>query len=363
MEPRNDATLRTQTKPGSGAFDQLAQAAPAALSSGESGDQPSPVRSRVASRAANSWARGLGLFSLGLGAAEVLAPTVVARFIGVRDSSRNRTILRAFGAHKVAAGVGLLLARRRARYLWSRVAGDVIDLAILGGAVAFDKRTRTDRASIALAAVAGMTALDTWASLTLTDEPDDDGGALARSVAGGSDQDPSVPVLAVVTISRPASEVYAFWRDFSNLAHFMTQVRSIDVRDRLESHWTVSVTGRDELQWDAVITADRPDQLIAWRSVADAAFDHVGEVRFLTAPGGRGTEVHLKMNVFPPAGRLGEAVGKLARRVPEQIIAADLKRLKQLLETGEIMKSDASIHRGRRPARPSTDDEPPLRTT
>jgi hypothetical protein len=64
------------------------------------------------------------------------------------------------------------------------------------------------------------------------------------------------------------------------------------------------------------------------------------------------------MNVFPPAGRLGEAVGKLARRVPEQIIAADLKRLKQLLETGEITRSDASIHEGMHPARPDGDRGP-----
>ena len=360
MEPRNAQTPGIQTKPGSGAFDQPTQSAPTALPSGDSDDPPSPARSRVSSRAATPWARGLGWFSVALGAAELVAPAELARFIGVRDSSRNRTILRAFGAREIAAGAGLLLPRRPGPYLWARVAGDVIDLAMLGGAVAFDKRTRTDRASMALAVVAGMTALDTWASLTRKDEPDDDTAALARSVGSGGDRDPSVPVLAVVTINRPASELYSFWRDFSNLARFMTHVRSIEVRDQLHSHWSVSVTGRDELQWDAVVTADRPDQLIGWRSVADATFDHEGEVRFLPAPGDRGTEVHLKMNVFPPAGRLGEAVGKLARRVPEQIIAADLKRLKQLLETGEIMKSDASIHHGRHPARPSTDDEPPL---
>ena len=318
-----------------------------------------PARARQATRVANPWARGLGWFSIGLGAAELLAPSELARLIGLRDSSRTRGILRALGAREVAAGVGLLLPKRPGRYLWSRVAGDIVDLALLGGAMAFDRRTDSDRAGIALAAVAGVTALDTWASLRRQDEPDDDSAALARATNGkrAKAQDPSVPVRAVVTIHRPATEIYAFWRDFTNLARFMTHVRSVEVKDRLRSRWHASLSGVEELQWDAVITEDRPDHLIAWRSVADATFDHVGEVRFLPAPGGRGTEVHLKMNVLPPAGKLGKAVGKLVHRLPEQVITTDLRRLKQLLETGQIMKSDASIHKGPHPARPAADDE------
>ena len=357
MEARNDQIRQNQTTLRPRALDQLTPPAPAVpYRSGT--EARKPARSRVPSRASNPWARGLGWFSLGLGAAELLVTSDLARLIGVDDSSRNRTILRAFGAREIAAGIGLLLPRRPGRYLWSRVVGDVLDLAMLGGALAFDDRTRPERTSIAIAAVAGVTALDTWASLTRKDEPEDDSAALAQSVAAGGDRNPSVPVLAVVTINKPASEIYSFWRDFTNLARFMTHVRSIEVRDRLRSHWSVSVTGRDELQWDAVITDDRPDHLIAWRSVAGATFDHVGEVRFVPALGGRGTEVHLKMNVLPPAGKLGKAVGALARRVPEQVIAADLKRLKQLLETGEILKSDASIHQAPHPARPAADDEP-----
>jgi uncharacterized membrane protein len=162
----------------------------------------------------------------------------------------------------------------------------------------------------------------------------------------------AVPVRAVVTIARPAAEIYRLWRDFENLRRFMTHVRSVGVRDDLRSHWQVSATGRDDLQWDAVITEDRPDELIAWRSVPGADVVHAGEVRFVPAPGDRGTEVHLTMNVHPPGGPVGQAVGKLFHRLPEEIIAGDLKRLKQLMETGEIVKSDASIHQHRHPARP-----------
>ena len=359
MEARNDQTRNDQIKPTSSSLDDAAGAALAVSPRPES-ESPRPRRTRRPGRVANPWARGLGWFSIGLGAAELLAPAELARLIGVRDSRRSRNVLRTLGVRELAAGVGLLLPRRPGRFLWPRVAGDLIDLAFLGGALAFDRPTRSNRTAIALAAVAGVTALDTWASLRRQDEPDDDSAALARATANGTNQkDASVPVQAVVTIHRPASEIYAFWRDFANLPHFMTHLRSVEVRDGLRSRWSASVTGRDALEWDAVITEDRPDHSIAWRSVDDATFDHAGEVRFVPAPGDRGTEVHLKMNVLPPGGALGKAVGKLLHRVPEQIIAADLKRLKQLLETGEIMRSDASIHRAPHPAQPSGDDEQP----
>jgi len=357
MEARNDQTRNDQSKLRSPALGG-ANGAALTVSTRPNGEPRQPAQPRRTARASNPWARGLGWFSIGLGAAELLAPATLARLIGVRDTSRNRNVLRALGTREVAAGVGLLLPRRPGRLLWSRVAGDVVDLALLGGALAFDRRTKSNRAALALAAVAGVTALDTWASLRRQDEPDDDSAALTRATARRDKRkNARVPVQAVVTIQRPATEIYAFWRDFTNLARFMTHVRSVDVKDRLRSHWSTSVTGRDTLEWDAVITDDRPDHLIAWRSVADADFDHAGEVRFVPAPGGRGTEVHLKMNVLPPAGALGKAVGKLLHRVPEEVIGADLKRLKQLLETGEITRSDASIHKAPHPARPSGDDE------
>lgn len=361
MEARNDQDRKDQNdgrSPALGGVD--VDVAGLTVSDRSDSGPPLPTLPRSGARASNPWARGLGWFSIGLGAAELLAPSQLARLIGVSDSKRNRTILRALGTREVAAGVGLLLPRRPGRLLWSRVAGDIVDMALLGGALTFDRRTKSSRAALALAAVAGVTALDTWASLRHQDEPEDESAALTRATASSDKRkDPTVPVRAVVTIQRPATEIYAFWRDFSNLARFMTHVRSVEVKDRLRSRWSASVTGREALEWDAVITDDRPDHLISWRSVADATFDHVGEVRFVPAPGGRGTEVHLKMNVLPPGGSVGKAVGKLLHRLPEQVIAADLKRLKQLLETGEITKSDASIHKAPHPARPSGDDEHP----
>jgi hypothetical protein len=98
-------------------------------------------------------ARALGWFSIGLGAAEILAPGMLNRFLG----SERKGLLRTFGAREIAAGVGILASDRVAPWIWSRVVGDVLDLAALGVAIA---RGRRRNALIATGAVAGVTALD-----------------------------------------------------------------------------------------------------------------------------------------------------------------------------------------------------------
>jgi len=204
-----------------------------------------PTSKQATVPATNPWATGLGAFSVGLGVAQVLAPGPLARAIGLPNSAGNRWCLRLAGARELTVGAGLLTQNRSTRWLWSRVLGDVMDLALLG--TVLTKKRRTGVAlPVAMAAVAGVTAVDVWASYRRN-------GADAAAAAA------AVPVRAVVTIDRPASEIYTLWRAFENLPRFMTHVRSVEVRDNRKSHWTVSATGRDTLEWDAVITVDRPN--------------------------------------------------------------------------------------------------------
>lgn len=139
-----------------------------------------------------------------------------------------------------------------------------------------------------------------------------------------------------VTINRPASELYRFWRQFDNLPHFMRHLKSVQVIDDQHSHWVVNAPLDQRVEWDAVIVNDQPDRLIAWTSADDAEVDHSGFVRFQPATGDRGTEVKVVMEYELPGGAMTTAIAKLFGEAPEQQIGDDLSRFKQLMETGEI---------------------------
>lgn len=293
-------------------------------------------------------ARGLGWFSVGLGVTQLLAPRAVARAIGVGTGPTECLAMRAVGVRELMAGFGILKGSRPAPFLWSRVAGDLMDLALLTRALRspWPKPGHTrGRIPGALLAMGGVTALDLLSS-----------AQMSRSKVHGlpvtATATPPVEVSSFITIGRSPEEVYAFWRDFNNLSRFMVNVQSVQVVDHLHSHWTVAVAGKT-LKWDAEITDDRAGERVAWRTMAKADVAMTGEVRFARAPGGRGTEVRVKLEVTPPAGLLGKAAVKLGRVVPEQQVANDLRRLKQVLEVGEVVQSDASVHKGPHSARPA----------
>ncbi|MDB5690240.1 MAG: hypothetical protein JWL91_2116 [Sphingomonas bacterium] len=142
-----------------------------------------------------------------------------------------------------------------------------------------------------------------------------------------------------VTINRPRSEVYAFWRDFSNLTIVMDNVERIDVIDSMRSHWVVKAPAGRTVEWDAVVTADEPDRLIAWETAAGADIRSSGRVEFLDAAPGRGTMVRATIAYDPPGGVIGEWIAKLFQREPNVQARRDLRRLKQYLETGEVTSS------------------------
>lgn len=153
-------------------------------------------------------------------------------------------------------------------------------------------------------------------------------------------------VKKAVTVNRPAAELYQYWHDFENLPRFMQHLVSVQVDGEKRSHWTAQAPAGATVEWDAEIVADRPDELIAWRSLAGAAVDNAGEVRFAPAPGGRGTEVRVELQYDPPGGALGATVAKLFGEEPAQQVADDLRHFKQVLETGEITQSEASAKGG-----------------
>lgn len=155
----------------------------------------------------------------------------------------------------------------------------------------------------------------------------------------GSEAEDHELVGRTVTINLPRPEVYRFWRDFTNLVRFMENIESVTVIDDRRSHWVVSAPGGKTVEWDSVIDEDRPNELISWTSTPEAGIKNAGRVEFRDAHGGRGTEVTATILYAAPGGKLGTLIAKLFQREPKVQARRELRRFKQLMETGEIATS------------------------
>jgi len=141
-----------------------------------------------------------------------------------------------------------------------------------------------------------------------------------------------------VTINKPAAELYAYFRDFTKLGTFMENVVRVDVLDAKRSHWVVKAPAGKTVEWNARITEERDGELIAWASEEGADVPNAGRVEFRDA-GLRGTVVTATIAYDPPAGTVGKLIAKLFQREPAIQARRDLRRFKQLMETGEIATS------------------------
>jgi len=291
-------------------------------------------------RSGRARAAGLGLLGIGLGLTELAAPAKVAGWVGARDTARARSVLRVFGVREIASGIGLLARPEAPERMWARVAGDVLDLALLG-AVLSSPWSRKNRTVAALVAIAGITAIDALVAAELA--PAQNAPRLLAK---------PVQVVQSITINRTPEELYAFWRKLENLPQFMAHLESVQTHGQ-RSTWRARSVAGVPLEWEAEITRDEPNESISWHSLPDATLKNRGIVRFARAPGDRGTELTVALEYSVPGGKVSAALSKLLGAEPGQQISADLRRLKQILETGEVMRSDASIHRGMHPARPS----------
>lgn len=161
-----------------------------------------------------------------------------------------------------------------------------------------------------------------------------------------------------ITINKTPDELFNFWRNFENLPKFMNNLKSVTITDEKHSHWVAVGPGNKSIEWDSEIINEESNRLIAWRTLSNADVQHTGSVRFISVPGhSRGTHVKVTLEYLPPAGRVGAAVARLFHSTPDQEIRQDLRRLKQLLETGEISTTQGQPRGGKLAGRPRTADK------
>jgi uncharacterized membrane protein len=306
--------------------------------------------------------RILGWASVGLGTPLLLAPAPSVTALGIGDGPQQRAAVAGVGARELVAAAGLL-GWGSPPWLWARVAGDMMDLALLGQAIrgravtprAFMTALRKDesllRTAAATAAVMAVTGVDMYAAVT-------------RSLGSKRRPGDTMVLTAAVTVTRSRNEVYARWRQMENLPDFMAHLDRVTTTGPQTSHWRAAAPLGKSVEWDARITDDIPGERLAWQSVDGSGIRNEGEVRFTPAPNEQDTELHATIRYSLPGGKLGKAFARYFGEEPHQQLDDDLRRFKQVLETGEVVRSEGAPG-GKRarhefpqhPARPLTDKE------
>jgi uncharacterized membrane protein len=277
--------------------------------------------------------RGLGAFSVALGALQLLAPRRVLDVAGLRADGTARRAVRLIGVRELATGAGLLGSRARAPFAWARVAGDAMDLALLAGTAA-RRGLRRDRTTATMGVVGLVSVADLAA-----------GVLLARRLRAGQDDADSGsggrrPVRAAVTIDLPREELYARWRRLEDLPRYMDGLKEVRQTTERRSHW-IAQAPTGTVAWDAEITDDRPGERIAWRALPGSAVRHEGSVTFADAAGGRGTQVVAELAWEPPLGPIGSVAALVTGDHPAKQLGDDLHRFKQVMETGIVAVAKA----------------------
>lgn len=304
---------------------------------------------------------GLAWCNIAVGLSQLVAPDALALLIGLRPSPHTRMALRAVGIREITTGYALLSNSHSTPWLWSRLAGDAMDLSLLVAGVGrrADDRTRATRTAFAIASgavvnvYAAVRTGRSWRRHPITSSRPDSAGRVIMPVGPAVAPAVEAKVLElvdevqvaqaavrtahqIVTVSRPAANLYSFWRDFENLPSFMRQLESVVCADGARSHWVMRALGGSRHSCEVEIVADVPGELIAWQTtLSDTTAHSAATVRFLPTPSGRDTTVHLTLEYTPSAGALGEVVARLFGVEPSQQLETDLSAFKQLMELDE----------------------------
>lgn len=144
----------------------------------------------------------------------------------------------------------------------------------------------------------------------------------------------AIDLQKAININAPVERVYEYWKNYDNFPRFMSHVREVKEGGGGRSHWVVAGPAGTPIEWDAVITKQIPNQVLAWKTLPNETIQHSGIVRFDPNPDGS-TRITVRMSYNPPAGALGHTVAALFGADPKRAMDEDLVRLKSLIEHGK----------------------------
>lgn len=234
-----------------------------------------------------------GWASIALGLPMTTVPGRLLEAIGLPDDDKARAWTVAVGVREYAGAATLLAMRHYQVGTWARVMGDVMDLTLL--ASGWGKARDRARLQTAMGTVGAFLAIDLFTAVKATREST---GRTPKPVptpethTGPTEASGSTHVRKSLTIRLPEDEVRQHWRQY---------------------------------EW----TALDPQEL-----------ESTGDVRFVPAPGSRGTEIHIDHE--PATSALAAKLSKLVGIAPDQLIVDELRRFKAFVETGVVVRSEKS---------------------
>ena len=150
-----------------------------------------------------------------------------------------------------------------------------------------------------------------------------------------------VEVKTTVSLDKPRSEVYSFWRKLENLPQFMKHLEKVEELDQTKSRWTAKgPAGVGAVSWEAEIVEDQQNELISWRSLPGSTVHNAGEVRFIETPSG--TDIKVQMSYRLPGGDIGGAAARLFSPMAEKMMRDDIKDLRNVLQNGSTLSNSRS---------------------
>lgn len=146
----------------------------------------------------------------------------------------------------------------------------------------------------------------------------------------GADRD--VHLSSSIIIDRAASDLYEFWRDFSNLPHVMGFLEQVEPKEGFVSRWVARLPAGPAMEWDSEVVEDVPNRRISWRSLDGSPINTWGTVTFEPSADQRQTEVSVSLNFNPPGHSTGNVVAHFLKGLESSVLSRNMRKFKDHME-------------------------------